>query len=139
MCIRDRYRTDKSPSGKICPNLLVSEEKMSWEKEKQNFYVASEIVRMQPVIDGEETYLRFLNGNSWIQNFFPNFVFGEMPRRREEWKVPKILDFVEACFFLFQKALMSRKITTEKVKKDFIHFNRYDKTNEILGKYEVKI
>ncbi len=128
------YRTPEMPSGKICPNLLVSEKALAWPKEKQNAYVAAEIVRMQVVINRNNAYLRFLSQNKWINEFFPNFEFEEVGKL--EGRLPNVLDLFEIVFFFGQRVFMSPKITTEEVRKNFIHFNKYDKTEEILGKYE---
>ncbi|MBP8960936.1 nucleotidyltransferase domain-containing protein [Patescibacteria group bacterium] len=130
------YRTEQEPNGKICPNLLITENNMVWPQDKQNLYVASEIVRMQPVFDRENAYLRFLTKNKWIEKYFPNFIFEGVEKKGEFWTfLPNPLDLVEMLFYLSQRFFMKNKITTEEIKKNFIHFNKYDRTNEILEKY----
>lgn len=129
------YRTDEDFQGKICPNILISQDSMVWPKEKQNYYVASEIVRTQPVINNDEMYLQFLNQNDWVQAYFPNFHFekGNFSNRKPAY--PNILDLVEFILFQGQKLFMAKKLTTEKITKNLIHFNRNDRTSEILEKY----
>jgi len=129
-----KYRTDKNPTNKICPNLLVAENHLLWEKKKQNFYIASEIVRMQPIINREETYERFLTKNRWVEKFFPNFIFEKTEGEKRHGA--NILDLLEKLSYKLQKAYMNSKITTEDVNAKMIHFNKNDKTKEILTKYK---
>lgn len=130
------YRTDETPSGKICPNLLISEKNLTWTKEKQNLFVAAEIVRMQPVINRNNAYERFLSQNNWIQKFFPNFKFEKTNTLKQQNIFPNILDFLEKMLWISQKSYMQKKVTSEEVKQHFIHFNRNDKMKEILEKYQ---
>lgn len=129
------YRTDEDFQGKICPNILISQDSMSWPKEKRNYYIASEIVRIQPIINNNETYLQFLNQNDWIKEYFPNFHFERInfPNRKFVW--PNILDIAEFLLFMGQKLFMTKKLTTERITKNLIHFNKNDRTSEILEKY----
>lgn len=128
------YRTDKDPSGKICPNLFMDERSLSWEKSKRNLYIASEIVRMQPIIDREETYLMFLNDNRWIKRYFPNFHYENLQKERKS--NPGILDLAEKIAYLSQKKYMKNKITNEEILPTLIHFNKNDKSMKILNKFQ---
>ena len=68
------YRTDASYVNKVCPNLIVGEDAMSWEHDK-NVFVAHEICAMHPVLDRDNTYFKFLSQNLWVKSYFPNFMF----------------------------------------------------------------
>ncbi|MBD3365975.1 hypothetical protein GF360_01380 [candidate division WWE3 bacterium] len=129
-----KYRTDKNPAGKVCPNLLVTEDNLAWDSKRQNLYVASEIVRMQPILDKRDTYLRFLEANSWIKGFFPNFRW-QTPEKKKNFNFG-VLDVLEYFAFIGQKFYMSKKITSEQISLKFIHFNRDDKTEAILEKFK---
>lgn len=128
------YRTDKNPKNKICPNLFISETNMTWPKENQNLFIASEIVRMQPLLNRDNTYLKFLTTNPWIKNYFPNFIFERVNKERR--LNPGILDILEKFAYKIQKAYMKKKITTEKTALGIIHFNKNDKTKKIMNTYE---
>ena len=129
-----KYRTDKSSIDKVCPNLLVAEDNLLWENKKQNLYIASEIIRMQPLINRENTYERFLAANKWVNEFFPNFRFKKTESERQ-YNLG-ILDLLEKLSFKLQRVYMNSKITTENIDTKTIHFNRNDKTDEILSAYE---
>lgn len=129
-----KYRTDKNSVDKVCPNLLIAEDNMLWERKKQNLYIASEIVRMQPIINREKTYWRFLTANKWCENFFPNFEFEKI--ENFQGSNPKVLDLLEKAVYWAQKKYMGKKVVREKVTPKLIHFNKNDKTEEILMKYK---
>ncbi len=134
-----KYRTDKSPWGKICPNIFVDETKMEWEKEKQNAYVAHEILMMHPIINREGTYFKFLNSNVWVYEYFANLIpeKGKFSVRNESKVVhSKLIDFFEVSLRTLQYLYMRKKKTNEIIKKDFIHFNKADSTKSILSQYE---
>ncbi len=131
--ILGKYRTDEEPKNKVCPNLFLSEDSLTWEEENQNLFIASEIVRLQPKIDRGNTYQKFLTANLWIKKYFPLIKFEEIEKK--EKSNPGILDFIEYLAYKMQKRYMQKKITNEEVALNKIHFNRDDKTKEILHKY----
>src|SRR5258708_2858873 len=45
------YRSETNPNKKICPNILIDETQLEWNKDKQNIYVAHEIAMMYPIIN----------------------------------------------------------------------------------------
>ncbi|OGK17566.1 hypothetical protein A3D80_01575 [Candidatus Roizmanbacteria bacterium RIFCSPHIGHO2_02_FULL_40_13b] len=68
-----RRRGERSPSGKVCLNLFFDGSDLTVPEQKQNLYVAHEIVQMKPVFERGKIYERFLEANSWINEYFPNF------------------------------------------------------------------
>ena len=137
--ISGKYRSDESPWGKICPNIFLDETRMEWDKEKQNVYVAHEILMMHPVINREDVYFKFLNSNTWIYKYFANLVpeKGKFSVKNES-KIArsKLIDFFEDSLRTLQYLYMRKKKTNEIIKKDFIHFNKADSTKNILNQYE---
>ena len=136
--IAGKYRTDKFPWGKICPNIFVDETKMGWDKEKQNIYVAHEILMMHPVISREDAYFKFLNSNVWIYKYFAN----QAPEKEKytvkesKTKHSKLIDFIENSLYILQYLYMRKKKTNEIIKRNFVHFNKTDSTKDILTQYE---
>ncbi len=131
------YRTDKDPNNKVCPNLLISEENLEWKKDKRNLFIASEIVRMQPILNKSNTYERFLEANRWIQNFFPNFKFTKVDFRPKF--NPSLLNLLEKWAFRLQKGYMQKKITSEKVTPSKIHFNKNDISSDIMQRFKKEV
>jgi len=128
-------RTDKDPNGKICPNIFISEEELSWDKKKHNLYVAHEIAMIHPIINRDNMYFRFMEANDWIYKYFGNFTT-HFPTNGEKYHTtPKLADVLERIIMLLQLAYMRNKKTTETTTKTLIHFNKKDNTVGILKRY----
>ena len=125
----------------IDPNIFVDESTMEWPKDQQNLYVANEIIRMHPIYDKDNTYFRFLHQNKWIENHMGNFKthYIEDAENKVKNQGEHVLNILDTLSMLLRRAYMHKKITTEKVKKHFIHFNKNDSTNPILSKYQEKV
>jgi hypothetical protein len=131
------YRTEASPHNKVCPNIYVDEESVTWPYNKQNVYTANEVVMLQPIIDRDDTYLKFLKHNSWVFNYLPNFKVNFPPRFKRSTKYnSRLVDNIEFWIMLLQLWYMYRKKTTEITSRNFIHFNKYDHAEKILSAFE---
>jgi hypothetical protein len=132
-----KYRTDKSYNNKLCPNIYMDETRVRWSEEKRNIYVAHDIIMMQPVINKDDMYFRFLNANRWVFEYFPHFKvqcpekFGKGTKFNSD-----IVDFLELVFMSVQLWYMRKRQTTEIVSKEFIHFLREDHSEDVLQKFE---
>ncbi len=136
--ITGSYRTDAAPQGKICPNIFLSEDSMLWTGKKHNIYIAHEIVMMQPIINREDTYLRFLKANDWVFTHFGNFPVN-FPKTFQAIARPKtvVVNILENLAAWLQQWYMRSKVTTENFASDIIHFNRADNSKKILKKFKV--
>lgn len=127
------YRTDTSYVNKLCPNLIVAEDAMSWEHDK-NVFVAHEICAMHPMLDRDSTYFKFLSQNSWVRSYFPNFLFTPVDIQ-DTTKSISLLNYVETALMKLQLLYMKRHLTKEVVTKSFIHFNKTDTKEFVLSKF----
>jgi len=130
------YVNDKNSYLKICPNFYISEDKMSWDETKRNIYVANEIVLMQPFYDRNDFYFQFLKSNMWVKDYIPNFNIPEY----ESENLPKkayttFLDICDLFLMFFQKLFMKVRYGSEVLKRDTIHFLKYDNAIWILDSY----
>lgn len=66
-----QYRRPGKIKDMVCPNLMLSEEALEFPD--QDLFTAHEIVQMRPIYDRENTYQKFLQANSWIKDFLPNW------------------------------------------------------------------
>ncbi len=133
-----KYRTDKTPGGKICPNIFVDENNMSWPTEKRNLFVATEIIMMHPLINKDNTYFRLIKANQWIFDYYKGFniSFGSLKDPKTNKKTSGLVGSMENILRILQKKYMKSKKTTEVTNKGVIHFNREDWTEKILERYE---
>lgn len=139
----NKYRTDKNPSEKICPNIFIDEESMAWRNDKRNLYVAHEIMMMHPVINRDNTYFKFIRKNDWVYDFFannkPDFLSSKSHEKSTKVKRSRILDKLEKALMAAQLKYMHQKKPDEITRKDIIHFNKNDWTENILKDYKTII
>ncbi len=131
-----KYRSDRSFSGKLCPNIFVDENNLEWPKDKHNVYIAHEILLMHPVISRDNAYFKFLAENNWVFEYFKSFHV-HMPAKfhKPHSHQSKLIDFCEFLAMSFQLWYMKAKKTTEITSPNLIHFNREDHTQRVLQKY----
>lgn len=135
--IFNKFANGHNDNRKFCCNLYLDESRLEWDKDKQNVYVAREIIGMHPIINRGDTYFRFFKENRWIHKHFRHFNIHQpekfKPRRLRK---SKVIDWLEKLAHNAQLNFMKNKKTTEITKKDFIHFNKHDHTNNILKEFE---
>ena len=56
----------------VCLNLFFDESDLTIAKQKQNAYIAHELLQMRSIIDKNGIYGRFLTQSTWIYKYFPN-------------------------------------------------------------------
>lgn len=137
--ITSLYAQGKDRNQKICCNLFVDEGAMKWNEEKQNIYIAREIIGMIPLINREDTYHKFLKENEWVFDHFKNFKV-EFPKKLTKSKdASRFVDLLENTARNMQLKFMSSKKTTEITTSTLIHFNKYDHANKIIKEYLANI
>ena len=121
----------------ICPNIFMDESSMSWTKKKRNLYVAQNIVSMQPLINKDETYFKFVDSNRWIRGYYNNFKIIPV-NKLNALPLPgsPLVNIVEEIAMKMQIFYMKNKMTNEVVYKNLIHFNKNDNSNWILAKFK---
>jgi hypothetical protein len=131
-----RYRTNEDYTGKVCPNIYIDEQNLSWPKNKRNLFIAQEIIMMHPVLNRSNTYFNFIKANQWIFEYFRNFNISFPVKTEKEFMHSQIINSVENMSRKLQIWYMKKKKTSEITERGIIHFNREDWTNKILIKYE---
>lgn len=65
----------------FCLNSFVAEDAL--ESSERNYFTATEIAHLKPLY-GMTTFLRYMNANTWIREYFPNFrVFALAPNETD--------------------------------------------------------
>lgn len=119
----------KHAANKICVNLLIDETQLAWPSDKHDLYTAHEIAQMQPLYERNGIYGAFLQANTWITSFFPNWHPGKQkPMLQKANKSVFIFtnNVTEVIARFLQKVYMQRHRTTEKVEKQFLAFHPKD-------------
>jgi hypothetical protein len=135
--ILNKFPNTDGEKGKICTNLYMDTKDLSWNENKRNIFIAHDIVLMQPVVDKENTYLRFLNANKWVLNYFSQFPINRITVKTKMHHMSgPIVDFIEKKLMDMQINHMRGKLTTEIITRYLIHFNKNDNCSRILESYD---
>jgi predicted nucleotidyltransferase len=67
-----RPRGVKKAPNRVCLNLFFDLADLAVPKQKRSEFVAHEVLQMKPLVDKDNTYIRFLQANRWVYQFFPN-------------------------------------------------------------------
>lgn len=142
-----RKKHEKNPKDKICLNLIIGNKNTAFFKERQNLYIAHEIVQLIPIFQKENSYFDFINKNNWVLSFLPN-----IDARIQSYKIPfykskKLTDSilinilhvlkVEKIAKFIQWNYMKKDVTLEIIKDNFLAFhpvNFEKKVSKFLNK-----
>jgi hypothetical protein len=131
------YTQKDNEAGKVCPNLFIDEEAFSWSEKDRSIFTAHEIALMHPIIDRNQTYLKFLRANNWIKDHFANIsVSNEEIKSKNSRNGSRLVNLLEKFAAYLQQSYMKKKITSEVIDKHLIHFRKNDNTNWILESYK---
>ena len=67
-----RRRHEKNPSNKICLNMWMDTEALSFFRESGDLYTAREIAQTKPIFERKSTYSHFMRSNEWVQKILPH-------------------------------------------------------------------
>jgi hypothetical protein len=131
------YVNNNNPKLKICPNLYISEENMLWKEDKRSLYVAHEIAMMQPLVDKDATYLKFLSVNKWLNTFLPNVEINDVSELiSKNNKETTFLDILDYIIMVTQKFFMKVRFGSEILERNIIHFIKNDHSISVLESYD---
>ena len=129
-------RKDSDP-GRICPNLFIDEEAFAWPNNDRSIFTAHEIILMHPLIDRDQTYLKFLRANDWVKSHFANFnLYTGGMKTKKLSSGSRLVNLLEKIATKLQLKYMEKKRTNEVTNKHMIHFRKNDNTGWILESYK---
>jgi hypothetical protein len=136
-----RTRGVHSYRDKICPNMFLDEEKLTFTDKRKTLYTAHEIVQLKTLFDRADLYSRLISKNKWVDIFFPNFIFPKASRRNYS-KMSKIMESIflpfEKISFYLQKIYMKKHRTIETVTKGRALFHPVDRQKIILDMFVLR-
>ncbi len=143
-----RTRFDKNPADKICVNMVIDEESLSWSQADRDIYTAHEIVQLKPLFERDCTYSRFVSKNKWINKFFPNFSIEKTDKSiyitGRDNLLFRMTGAIFGCSFFefilrkFQESLIQRNKTREKVDIGVLALHPVDYRADTLYKLRLK-
>ena len=130
-------------ANRACLNVFIDESDLKIRP--QNLYFAHEICQMKPLWDRDGTYSRFIQANSWVKKYLPNW----QPQAVVNGKSKKIYSLFTINYSLLkplealakwgQLAYMKSKITTEKIGKHQLFFHPADTGKWVMREYQKRL
>jgi hypothetical protein len=136
---RDRHK--KHIRDKICPNMFVSVDKLSFSNSRKTLYTAHELMQLKTLFDRSNFHARLLTKNKWIKDFFPNITFITERRAKKSHRhslLERLLLPVEKLCFFLQKLYMRNHRTIEVITSGRAFFHPVDRQKIILDMYELR-
>lgn len=139
------YRRKNKIANMICPNMFVSADNLRMRPE--DVYMAHEVCLMRPIFVQNDTYQRFLDENSWVSRYLPNFFSGNTLNKSAEQRgkisgnqlLDQFLSALERVAKQTQVWYMHSRRTTETVSDNLIKFHPHDVRGEILEKWAKRL
>jgi len=136
-----RKKGDRNVRDKFCLNMFLTEESMSFNKDKRNIYTAREICQLVPIFQREDAYNNFLNKNGWVKEYLPN---ARVFLKKENKKLINgsksisgkfILSILENPMRDLQMKKIRKNLTMETITYNFAAFHPKDVMNSIIERY----
>lgn len=140
LIIMGQYRgRGKKESQKVCLNMLIDEESLSFPKKRQDLYTAHEIVQLRPVLNRNNVYEKFMNANRWVKKFLPNAMDGIKNYESRIKKEQNPLFVFEKLAKTLQLWYMKKHRTKETVESHFLAFHPFDYKSFVLKEYNKRL
>ncbi len=136
--IRRKYASLKV-SDSICANMFIGSEALAFFNSQQNIYIAHEIAQLFPMFCVENTYDEFLQKNSWISKFLPNWNPNNVYRSHRSFLRYTFVIFLrcfEVSVRIAQQLYMKNKKTIEFTTSSIIAFHPSNTNKKIVSLFE---
>lgn len=130
---------EKSTKDKLCLNIWLDENDLTWRKENRNIYTSHEISQIIPLVNKDQIYEKFLSKNNWITDYWPNATSakaGKEKMRKKREKRGVVIRFIESLARRAQYWYMKDKITRETITPTCALFHPVDWASFISLKLE---
>lgn len=135
-----RRREDKIVKDKICANMFLDENNLSFSKDRRDLFTAHELMQLVPMLDREGTYKKLLFINKWIVKFLPNFYRETLNIgtnvAKEDKVFEKLLAVVNHIVKFPQILYMKGYITNEEISDRILAFHPQSHKKFVLKQYE---
>lgn len=141
-----RRPNDSNEKDKLCINMWLDVESISWPRKERNIYTAHEILQINPLLDKDSIYNLFIFKNSWALRYWPKVAklpfdksfLGSMGSNLFKSNNSKTLEgalvYIERILFHIQYAYMKNKITSEVIFSDRAVFHPKDWSRLVINR-----
>ena len=133
--------TGRKIAGKFCLNIILEEDRL--EQKNKDIFTAHEVLQMKVLWQREGIYSKYLEDNSWVFKFFPNWICEDVASRNSHNTKYKIhntpFDIFEKMAKKFQLWIMEKPKGMERIENGALYFHPNDCREQVLEKYRKKI
>lgn len=137
---RKREEDETESAGKFCLNLLMDEDHLGISK--GDIYLSHEILQMRVIWQRDEIYSKFLEENSWVFKFLPNWTsnvrqnLGKKIRSRKVISQNELINLLEEVIRWLQLRYMGEIKGQEIISKGVVFFHPKNKNEYVINKYK---
>jgi hypothetical protein len=124
-----RPRGVKKAPNRVCLNLFFDLADLAIPKQKRSEFVAHEVLQMNPLVDKDNTYIRFLQANRWVYRFFPNGSKINSKFKMQNSKFKFKIQNLKFLLIIFNHIIDSFELIFKKIQLYFIKKHR---TTELI-------
>jgi predicted nucleotidyltransferase len=124
-----RPRGVKKAPNRVCLNLFFDLADLAVPKPKRSVFVAHEVLQMKPLVDKDNTYIRFLQANRWVYRFFPNGSKINLKLKMQNSKFKFKIQNLKFLLTIFNLIIDSFELIFKKIQLYFIKKHR---TTELI-------
>jgi hypothetical protein len=125
----------KTLTNKICLNLFLDESTLKLPASQRNLYTAHEVCQIKPLVNGGQTYQKFLAANSWVKNYLPHAL--KIPSIKPSPKPSSPPPPLETLAYNLQLKYMHKKRTRERIQSHSAFF--HPTSQIVLKQYHQKL
>jgi len=136
-----RKRGEKNARDKICLNMFLDESSLALPLDRHDIYTAHEIAQIYPLVERNNTYLRFLSANKWISTFLAHAKLGRKVKfqKLKQSLGESLLIILEPIARYIQIKHIKRHKTKEIVTNNFIAFHPRDYRSITVKAFQQKV
>lgn len=139
MLKQKRSRNGRNFKNKICPNMFMCVDKLSFGTNNKTLYEAHEIIQVNTVFDRIGAKELLLSKNKWVKDFFPNISIKNSKRQKKSGKLAiDLLKPFEKMFYLLQRIYMGKKKGSEKIGIFGAQFHPINRQKLIMDVYKLR-
>lgn len=137
LIIMGEYRgRGKKESQKVCLNMLIDEQALTFEKNRQNLYTAHEIIQLKLMFDRDNFYEKFKAFNKWILKYLPNTNIKSTNNKKQE---KSFLSLFEKLAKTIQLWYMKEHRANETINDKMLAFHPFEYKNYVLEEYNKRL
>lgn len=136
-----RGRLQKSVKDKICPNMFMQVDNLTFKKKRRTLYTAHELIQLKTLFDRNSTHDLLMSKNKWVFSFFPNIDSVRVQKAKNS-QLRLILQNaflpIEKCMYLVQKIYLDKHRREETISSSAAFFHPFDRQTLILDMHELR-